>query len=54
MGRIITDMGKALVAVDHSKIADEPREELEEHFNRPEIRGTITFENLDMNWIIQF
>lgn len=51
MGRILTDMGKALVAVDRiQEILDEPREELEENYNKPEIKGNISFENVSFGY----
>lgn len=47
MGRILTDMGKALVAVERiQQILDEPAEILEENHLKPEIKGQITFENV--------
>jgi ATP-binding cassette subfamily B protein len=47
MGRILTDMGKALVAAERiQEILDAPREVLEENFNKPEIKGGIVFDNV--------
>lgn len=47
MGRILTDMGKALVAAERIQaILDEPREILEENHAKPEIKGQIEFDNV--------
>ena len=47
MGRILTDMGKALVAVERIQaILDEPAEVLEVNHLKPEIKGKVTFENV--------
>lgn len=47
MGRILTDMGKALVAVERIQtILDEPMEILEENHKHPQINGQITFKNV--------
>jgi len=47
MGRILTDMGKSLVAAERIQaIFNEPREILEENNNQPEIKGRIVFDNV--------
>ena len=51
LGRILTDMGKALVAADRlQEILDEPQEELFENFQQPTIQGSIVFENVSFGY----
>ncbi|RKD33915.1 ABC transporter ATP-binding protein [Thermohalobacter berrensis] len=47
MGRILTDMGKALVSLERiQQILDEPIEKHEKHENKPEIKGNLEFKNV--------
>ena len=47
MGRVLTDMGKAVVSLKRiEEILDKPHEELETNFESPEIRGDIEFNNV--------
>ncbi|MBU5438577.1 ABC transporter ATP-binding protein/permease [Tissierella sp. MSJ-40] len=47
MGRTLTDMGKAFVSVKRiEEIFNEPIEILEENHKKPNIKGSITFENV--------
>lgn len=51
MGRIIADMGKALVAVERiQNILDEPREIMIESGKEPIIKGNIKFENVSFEY----
>lgn len=51
LGRILTDMGKALVAVERLQhVFDEPREELQENFRQPPIVGNIVFDNVSFGY----
>lgn len=51
MGRIIADMGKALVAVERiQNILDEPREIMIESGKEPIIKGNIKFENISFEY----
>ena len=51
LGRILTDMGKALVAVERLQhVFDEPREELQENFEQPPIVGNIVFDNVSFGY----
>lgn len=48
MGRILTDWGKTLVSLERiQEILTEPKEVVEKHEYRPEIKGNIVFENVD-------
>src|SRR5690606_26011947 len=47
LGRVLTDMGKAIVSVRRiNEILDEPIEILEENKLKPEIKGNISFEHV--------
>lgn len=47
MGRILTDMGKAIVAIERiQEIMDEPGEVMEESGAKPTIQGNISFRNV--------
>ncbi len=47
MGRILTDMGKAIVSVDRiEEILNEPIEIAEENFQKPNIVGNVSFEDV--------
>lgn len=51
MGRVLTDMGKAFVALERiEEILTAPKEDLEENGHRPEIRGGIVFENVTFEY----
>lgn len=51
MGRIIADMGKALVAVERiQNILDQPREIMIESSKEPIIKGNIKFENVSFEY----
>lgn len=51
LGRILTDMGKALVAADRlQEVFNEPKEELLENFREPVIHGNIVFENVSFGY----
>ena len=51
MGRIIADMGKALVAVERiQNILDQPREIMIESGKEPIIKGNIKFENVSFEY----
>ena len=51
LGRILTDMGKALVAVERlEEIFAEPREELLVSHAQPPVRGEIVFENVSFGY----
>jgi ATP-binding cassette subfamily B protein len=51
MGRILTDMGKALVALDRiQEILDQPVEASEEHPIQPAIRGKLEFRNVSFEY----
>jgi len=53
MGRIITDLGKALVSVERiQNILDEPREIMIESNEKPNIKGNIKFENVSFEYEI--
>ena len=47
LGRVLTDMGKALVSIERiQEILDEPIEDLDEGISKVEIEGNIEFENV--------
>lgn len=47
LGRVLTDMGKALVAAERlQEILDEPKEKLLENYEEPQIKGDIRFDNV--------
>lgn len=47
MGRILTDMGKAIVSIGRiEEILEEPTEILEENYEKPQIIGNISFRNV--------
>ncbi len=47
LGRVLTDMGKALVSIERiQEILDEPIEDLEEGISKAEIDGNIEFKNV--------
>lgn len=47
LGRLLTDLGKAVVAADRlQEILDEPREELVENSEQPPVTGDIVFDNV--------
>lgn len=47
MGRILTDMGKALVSIERiQEVLDQPIEESQPYEIKPEIKGDISFENV--------
>lgn len=51
MGRILTDMGKALVSAERlQEILDEPRENLVENHRQPPITGNIVFDNVSFGY----
>ncbi|HHU61956.1 MAG: ABC transporter ATP-binding protein [Bacillota bacterium] len=51
LGRILTDMGKALVAVERlEEILQEPKEELLVDGKEPAIHGEITFDNVSFGY----
>ena len=51
LGRILTDMGKALVAAERlQEIFDEPKENLLENFQQPPIAGHIAFDNVSFGY----
>ncbi len=51
MGRILTDMGKALVSAERlQEILDEPRENLVENHRQPPITGNIVFYNVSFGY----
>lgn len=51
MGRILTDLGKALVAVERlEEIFAEPKEQLLENSAQPPIRGEIVFDNVSFGY----
>ncbi len=51
MGRILTDMGKALVSAERlQEILDEPRENLVENHRQPPIKGNIVFDNVSFGY----
>ncbi len=51
LGRILTDMGKALVAAERlQEIFDEPKENLLENFQQPPIAGHIAFDNVSFSY----
>lgn len=51
MGRIIADLGKALVAVDRiQNILEEPKEIMIESGKEPDIKGNIKFENVSFEY----
>lgn len=51
LGRILTDMGKALVAAERlQEIFDEPKENLLENFQQPPITGEIVFDNVSFGY----
>lgn len=51
LGRILTDMGKALVAAERlQEILTEPKERLRENFKEPPITGNIVFDNVSFGY----
>jgi ATP-binding cassette subfamily B protein len=51
MGRILADMGKAVVALERiQEILDQPIETGEEHLMKPEIRGNLEFRNVSFEY----
>ena len=51
LGRIITDLGKALVASERLQhIFDQPKEQLVENFREPHISGNIVFDNVSFSY----
>lgn len=47
LGRVLTDMGKALVSIERiQEILDEPIEDLDDGISKAEIEGNIEFENV--------
>ncbi|MEA2096542.1 MAG: ABC transporter ATP-binding protein [Candidatus Cloacimonadota bacterium] len=47
LGRVLTDMGKALVSIERiQEILDEPIEDLDEGISKAEIEGNIEFKNV--------
>ncbi len=51
LGRVITDMGKAMVAIERlQEIMDEEKEEMEENGDQPIISGNISFKNLEFQY----
>ena len=51
LGRILTDMGKALVAAERlQEVFDEPKEELVENNEQPPIKGNIVFDNVSFGY----
>lgn len=51
MGRVITDLGKAMVAVERIQaIIDEPIEVMEENGENPEIQGSISFKDVTFSY----
>ncbi|KAB3533190.1 ABC transporter ATP-binding protein [Alkaliphilus serpentinus] len=51
MGRVITDLGKAMVAVERIQaIIDEPIENMEENGDKSPIYGNISFENVSFGY----
>lgn len=47
MGRILTDMGKSIVAVGRiEEVLNEPMEILEENHEKPEIQGNVSFKDV--------
>jgi ATP-binding cassette subfamily B protein len=51
LGRVLTDMGKALVAAERlQEVFDEPKENLLENFQQPPITGEIVFDNVSFGY----
>ena len=51
MGRILTDMGKAVVALGRiQEILDQPLETSEEHLVQPAIQGNLEFRNVSFEY----
>ena len=51
MGRILTDMGKAIVSIGRiEEILEEPTEILEENYEKPQIIGNISFRNVSFGY----
>ncbi len=51
LGRVLTDMGKALVSIERiQEILDEPIEDLDEGDSKTEIEGEIEFENVSFHY----
>ncbi len=51
LGRILTDMGKALVAVERlQEVFNEPKENLLENFEKPPIVGNIVFDHVSFGY----
>ena len=51
LGRLLTDMGKALVAAERlQEVFDEPQEVLFEKHEQPPIRGQIVFDNVSFGY----
>ena len=51
LGRVLTDMGKALVSIERiQEILDEPIEDLDEGISKEKIDGKIEFENVSFHY----
>jgi len=51
LGRVLTDMGKALVSIERiQEILDEPIEDLDDGISKTEIEGNIEFENVSFHY----
>ena len=51
LGRILTDMGKALVSAERlQEVFNQPREVLEENHKKPVIQGNIVFDNVSFSY----
>jgi ATP-binding cassette, subfamily B, bacterial len=51
LGRVLTDMGKALVSIERiQEILDEPIEDLDEGISKDKIEGKIEFENVSFHY----
>ena len=51
LGRVLTDMGKALVSIERiQEILDEPIEDLDDGISKAEIEGNIKFENVSFQY----